>query len=244
MPLEPLPETREALSRIGEHLDEDLTAELVERAEQVEDIVPNLIGMSLALVEEGLTFTVAATREHVALLDAIQYAVGGPCVDAALDDATILSGDSEGGLTDERRWAQFARAGAAHGVQSTLSLPLHHDGSVIGGVNLYAATPNAFAGREDRIAQVLGAWAPGAVHNADLTFSTRTAAREAPRLLSERAVLDQATGVVVAAHGVDEDRARAIITDAARRAGQDELEVARALIRPFGEDPGREADAG
>jgi hypothetical protein len=46
-------------------------------------------------------------------------------------------------------------------------------------------------------------------------------------------VLDQATGVVVAAHGVDEDRARQIIADAARRAGQDEVAVARELVRPY-----------
>jgi len=44
---------------------------------------------------------------------------------------------------------------------------------VIAGVNLYAATPNAFAGREARLADLLGAWAPGAVHNADLSFLLR-----------------------------------------------------------------------
>ena len=52
-------------------------------------------------------------------------------------------------------------------------------------------------------------------------------------MLEELAVLNQATGVVVAAHAVDVEAARQIIADAADRAGQDELEVARALIRPF-----------
>jgi hypothetical protein len=100
-------------------------------------------------------------------------------------------------------------------------------------VNLYAATPNAFHGREERLAALLGAWAPGAVHNADLTFATRAEARQAPRQLQDMRVLDQATGVVVAAHGVDEDRARQIIADAARRAGRSELTVARELVRRF-----------
>jgi len=236
MPLEPLPETREALLRLGRWSDRDLTAELVHQGELAEVIVPNLVGLSLALVRDGLTFTIAATSEHVTLLDAIQYAFGGPCVDAALHDSTVLSGDSDAGLLDEQRWVQFARVGAAHGVLSTLSLPIHAEGRVVAGVNLYAATPNAFAGREQRLAALLGAWAPGAVHNADLSFSTRAAAREAPRVLNDNSVLDQATGVVIAERGVDQARARRIIADAARRAGQDELVVARELIRPYLQD--------
>jgi len=233
MPLEPLPETHEALLELGQWSDHDLTAELTHQGDLVEDLVPNLVGMSLSLVRDGLTFTIAATPEHLGLLDAIQYAFGGPCVDAAFEDATVLSGDGEAGLLDEQRWVEFARASAANGVLSTLSLPIHGRGRVVGGVNLYAATPNAFAGKEQGVADILGAWAPGAVHNADLPFSTRTAARQAPQVLKDLAVVDLATGVVVAAHGVSEAEARQIIADAAHRAGQDELTVAREITRPF-----------
>jgi GAF domain-containing protein len=242
MSLEPIPETREALARVEHVTGRGLMADLLHQTALVEDVVPDLVGLSLALVAEGVTFTVAATKDHLALLDAVQYAVGGPCVDAAVQDVTIRGGDTAAGLLDEHRWAEFARASAAHGVRSTLSLPLHAEGSVVGGVNLYAATPDAFAGREERIATVLGAWAPGAVHNADLSFSTRAVAEQAPRALADRAVLDQATGVVVAAHGVDEVRARAIIADAASRAGQDEIDVARALVRPYLEPRDEEPD--
>ncbi len=233
MPLEPLPETREALLRMAALSHRDLTSELVHQAELAEEIVPNLVGMSLALVRDGLTFTVAATPDQVALLDAIQYAFGGPCVDAALHDVTVLGGRGDDGLLDERRWAQFARAGAAHGVMSTLSMPIHSDERVVASLNLYASTPNAFAGREERLAALLGAWAPGAVHNADLSFSSREAAKEAPRVLRDNIVIDEATGVVVAMHAVPQARAREIIADAARRAGQSEVTVARELVRRF-----------
>jgi GAF domain-containing protein len=233
MTLQPLPETHEALQKIGQWSGRDLTAELIHQGELVEEVVPNLVGMSLALVRNGLTFTIAATREHLAMLDAIQYTFGGPCVDAALEDTTVLGGDSDAGLFDEQRWVEFSRASAAHGVLSTLSLPVHVDGRAVGGVNLYAATPNAFAGKEQRVADILGAWAPGAVHNADLSFSTPAAARRAPRVLEELSVVAQATGVVVASHGIDEARARGIIIDAARMSGLDEVVVAREIIRPF-----------
>ena len=231
MPLEPLPETRQALRSMTPGSDRDLTAELIRQGELVEDVVPNLVGLSLALVREGLTFTIAATREHIALLDAIQYAFGGPCVEAALENSTVFGGDTDAGLFDEQRWVEFARIGAAHGVLSTLSMPVHVDGRVVGGVNLYAATSRAFAGKEEAVAAILGAWAPGAVHNADLSFSTMAASRRAPQVLDELADVDRATGVVVAAHGVDDAAARRIISDAARRAGQDERAVAHELVR-------------
>ena len=58
-----------------------------------------------------------------------------------------------------------------------------------------------------------------------------------PQRLEDISVLDQATGVVMAAHAVDEARAREIIAAAARQAGQDEISVAREVIRPFLGDP-------
>jgi len=132
-----------------------------------------------------------------------------------------------GGVRSDRRRSR----GAQH--------PVHaHPRRRAGGRRreLYAATPNGFTGKESQLAAILGAWAPGAVHNADLSFSTRAEARRATEVLEELAILNQATGVVVAAHAVDVEAARQIITDAAHRAGQDELEVARALIRPFLQD--------
>jgi hypothetical protein len=83
------------------------------------------------------------------------------------------------------------------------------------------------------VAAIMGAWAPGAVHNADLSFSTREAARLTPQRLEDLNVVDQAVGVVMAAREVDQARAREIIADAARQAGQDEVYVAREVIRPF-----------
>lgn len=115
MSLEPLPETRDALETMGRSSDRGLAAALTRQSRLVEDIVPNLVGLSLALVQEGLTSTLAASDGRLALLDAIQYAVGGPCVDAAMEDRTVLGGNSDGGLLGEERRVEFAPASAAHG---------------------------------------------------------------------------------------------------------------------------------
>lgn len=231
MPLEPLPETDEVLRRLSPWSDGDLVAELREQGRLVEEVVPSLVGLSLALLREGLTFTLAATSESPALLDAVQYVMGGPCVDAAVEDRTVHTGDDTESPLDEQRWAEFARARAAHGVLSTLSLPIHEQDRVVGSVNLYSSAPHGFAGTAEAVAEIVGAWAPGAVLNADLSFSTRTVAEQAPRVLEDLTTVDAATGVVMAAVDVGEAVARQLIADSAWRSGQSEPAVARALLR-------------
>ena len=233
MTLEPLPETNDALRSLGAWSDHDVLAELTRSARLVENVVPSVVGLSVSLVREGLTFTMVSSSPQIAALDGVQYAVGGPCVDAVHDDATLAAGQDDTGLLSEDRWAAFARIGAAHGILSTLSMPVHTGGRVTGGVNVYASTPDAFEGHHEELAAIMGAWAPGAVRDADLGFSTRAAAREAPRQLEDKALLDQAAGVVMAERGVDEETARDVLARAAERAGAPQVEVARAVIRPL-----------
>jgi len=229
MPLEPLPETVEALEAIGRFASDDLVAELRQAGALVARVVPECVGMSLALYREGLTFTLVASSAEVAALDGVQYAAGGPCVDAVLEDMLVDTSGEEG-LLGEDRWATFARAGAAAGVLSTLSMPLGSAGQVTGGVNFYAATPTAFEGRHEALAGIVGAWAPGAVMNADLPFASRAEAAKAPVRLRDQGTIDQAVGYLSALRKVDQNEAQAILADAAARAGIPEVLVAKALL--------------
>ncbi len=141
-----------------------------------------------------------------------------------------LTGDDEA-LLDEAGWHRFARATAAHTIASTLSLPILDDGDVVGTVNLYAASAQAFAGVHDELATIFGAWAPGAITNADLSFSTRETAREAPQTLRDRARVDRAVGMLAAAADLTTEEARASLREAARRAGTTEARLAETLFR-------------
>ena len=169
--LEPLPETREALAELisldGPEVDE-VIFDLGRAAEQ---IVPDIVGLSLALLREGLTLTLVASGLGVVGVDATQYLEGGPCVHAAEQDDVVEAAMDD--LLDEQRWALFARTSAAFGIASSLSLPLVSHGRVTGGINLYASSPEAFAGHHDELAAALGASAAGSVANADLSFASR-----------------------------------------------------------------------
>jgi GAF domain-containing protein len=224
--VEPTPETRDALERFSRAGEEKFPTELARMGRRALEIVPECVGLSLGLFRYGLTFTLAATSDEVAGLDAVQYLDGGPCVDAAHDGRDIEVDE----LIDEQHWQMFAQATAAAGVRSSLTLPLlDNRGSVIGSVNLYASSPGAFESRVEQLADALGSSAAKAVSNADLSFETRLAAAEAPRRLVEQEEVDLAMGMVVASQDVDFATARERLRAAAARADITEVQAARAV---------------
>jgi len=182
--VEPIPETQEVLEKLEAVGAEGTRARLLDMGQQVRAIVPQCVGLSLGVLADGLTFTLVASSDEIASLDAVQYLDGGPCIVGAHEDEEIHI-DRVDDL-DEDRWQMFARSTAAAGIASTLTMPIMKDGSVVGTVNLYASTPDAFDNHHDALAEALNASAARAVTNADLSFGTRLAAAEAPQQLHRR----------------------------------------------------------
>jgi hypothetical protein len=216
--LKPVPGTAMAMLQLSTTSGTDVSGSLIEMGRKVQAIVPQCVGLSLGVIRDGLTFTLVATDEELATLDAVQYLAGGPCVDATAKDQGIIETQPTD-LLDEGRWQLFASASAASNVQSTLSLPIGDSGSVVAGVNLYASTRDAFEGHHEELADALGAWAPGIVSNADLSFSTRLAAAEAPRQLGEQSDVDITAGMLAEALDIATEEALARLHQSAARAG-------------------------
>jgi GAF domain-containing protein len=137
--VEPLPETREALAELVTLDGPDVDDVLRDLGQRAAGVVPDLVGLSLGLSREGVTFTLVASSAGVAVVDAAQYIDGGPCVDVTEGRASVLEVDTQDPL-DEERWRIFAGMGAAAGVASSLSLPVYREGHLVGGLNLYAAS--------------------------------------------------------------------------------------------------------
>ena len=235
-PLVPLPETREALGEfvsLGEPDVDELIDELRLRANE---IVPRLVGLSLGLARDDLTFTLVASNRAPAALDATQYDDGGPCVEVTEGRLASAEVDSTDPL-DEERWAMYARVSAAVGVGSSLSLPIYRDGDLVGGLNLYASEPEAFAGRQEELAVALGSRAAEAVSNADLSFRTRLEAAQAPQQLKDRTDVDTAIGLIAAHTGAELDTAERLLDHAAARAGVRSALVARILVLVYSSWP-------
>jgi GAF domain-containing protein len=148
-------------------------------------------------------------------------------VDAAHENETIEADPAD--VVDEERWRMYTQATAAAGVASSLTLPILHNDRVIGSVNLYAATVDAFAGHHQQLGAALGASAEHAILNADLSFSTRLAAAKAPERVAEQNEIDRALGIISASQHVDIPAARERLREAAARAGITEAQAARAV---------------
>jgi GAF domain-containing protein len=227
--MEFIPETLQALDElepIGH--DAELRESLERSADLAQRLVPDLAGISVASREYGLTFTLVATDEEIAALDGVQYLASGPCVEA-LEDGRGMATTSED-LLSEPRWRALGLASAAAGVRSTLTLPIITREEVTGTVNLYGRSDDTFDGKHATLAAIFRAWAPGAVTNADLSFSTRQVAEQAPEQLRDEALIDQATGFLAAAEELPLDVARQRLFDAASRAGVPVTKLARVLI--------------
>jgi GAF domain-containing protein len=237
--VEPIPETVEAIDEYGPFGsdDGDLIADLRERSRRVQDLVPDCIGLSVASQEHGVTFTLVADRADVAVLDAVQYLADGPCVTAVEQQHEAPAGFELGDLLDEEAWRLFARASAAKGVRSTLTLPILAERRVVGSVNLYGGSGGAFAGHHEELADLFDAWAPGAVTNADLSFTTLSEARRAPQLLKDEVTVQVAVGILVAREGMAAEVAERNLRDASVRAGVSLQELAKAVLEADRDGP-------
>jgi len=233
--VEPIPESVEAMQeRDAVMEDDDLLERLQEISVKVQELVPDCIGLSIAVVEDGLALTLVATDPEIAVLDALQYLGDGPCREAVREGTPVALDEED--LLDEEKWRIFARAGAAVAVASTLTLPIVRDDQVLGSVNLYAASGHAFAGLHQEIADLVGGWAPGAIENADLSFSTRLAAERAPVQQRARAQIDTAIGLLAAYADLSVAVARARVEQSAAQAGVNQARIAQAIISIFRED--------
>jgi len=108
-------------------------------------VVTPAVAGGITMFRDGQPFTVATSNDLAAQVDEIQYGTDeGPCLDALRGGAVILVED----LAQDERWDRYRPHAIAHGVVSSLSLPLTVEGETLGALNLYSAAPGVFAGSD------------------------------------------------------------------------------------------------
>lgn len=225
--MDPLPETEAALRLLNTD-DSNLADSMRQAAAELAVAAPSTVGFSLGVLADGITLTYVASQPSARLLDGVQYLSGGPCEDAVSQARPLEFGRSD--PLDEQSWSLFAQASASQGVHSTLSLPIFRSGVVVAGVNLYGGRLDTFTDRHDAVASIFGAWAPGAVLNADLSFSSRLEAVKAPGRIEDMTAVEVAVGVFVARFSIPLEKARERLFDAAARAGISVQALARLVV--------------
>lgn len=183
-------------------------------------------GMTL-IAEGGIPTTPFFTDELSPHLDQAQYDAGrGPCIDAWRRARPVIV-DTLDGATE---FPEFERAAKRIGVESTLGVPLRSSGRVIGALNLYACEPASFddhdAVRVDAIAQAIGT----AIANAAAYWEAFELSQQLSEAMANRAVIEQAKGVLMATTGIDADGAFELLRAQSQAENRKLRDIARELV--------------
>ena len=179
----------------------DLLRDVAEFAVQA---IPGVDGAGVALVDtrDGAPRiqTWAATAVFVNDIDTVQYddLKEGPCLTCMQSRRPVVSGS----LGSDSRWPHFGGRVARMGVHSALSLPLVVGDEVIGAINSYANSRDAFGEHAVRLGSQFAGPAAVSVYNAQLLASAQERTRALQRALDSRAVIDQAIGIIRSRSGL------------------------------------------
>jgi len=232
------PDAFDELGRLllrGRTLEEVLTR----LTELVAATVPGADQVSLTVVGPEGAWTAASSGPVAVELDHHQYATGvGPCLDAASDGGVVRVKDT---AADEQ-YPAFAAAAHGRGVRSSFSIGLPARRRAPGALNLYRVqTPEDLDEQSERLVELFASFAAVALVNAGPAGPAEHRARYLRLALHHRAVVDQATGVVMAREACDATTARQLLVARARAQDRPLLEVAAAVVEDVDRGWWREA---
>jgi transcriptional regulator with GAF, ATPase, and Fis domain len=177
---------------------------LIEVANFAVGAVPGANGAGVTMLESGQADTIVASATFVRDVDSIQYRLGeGPCISAAATARTTGSA----ALGEDEAWPTFGPQAAQLGIHSALSLPLILNGEVIGALNVYAHTRDAFDESSRRIGELFAGPAAVAIHNARVLGQAQRTAAQLESAMVTRSTIDHAVGIVMSRSGISADEA-------------------------------------
>ncbi len=178
-------------------------------AEFAVQAIPGVDGAGVTVVDTSTeTLKIqswAVTADFVREIDMVQYDElnEGPCITSMQTRRPAISGS----LGSDGRWPRFGGRVARMGVHSALSMPLLVDDQVIGAINAYAHTRDAFAEHAVQLASQFAGPAAVSVCNAKVLSEARDRAAKLQRALVSRTVIDQAIGIIRSRSGVSGEEA-------------------------------------
>jgi GAF domain-containing protein len=185
---------------------------------------------------EGRPVTAATSAPLAAAVDEAQYSADeGPCLDALRSGEVVQADD----FSAEPRWPTFATAAVAHGVASSLSLPLRVGDRTIGALNLYAHEPAAFTGVARRHAEAFAVQCGAALTVALRQSDQAVLRRQLTEAMSARSVIDQALGILMAQQRCSAEQAFDLLRQASQHRNRKLREIAAEIITKVSGGPPR-----
>jgi GAF domain-containing protein len=128
-------------------------------------------------------------------------------------------------------WEAFRGSALAHGIRSTLSLPLLVTTErCVGAMNLYAAEPQAFSGGDRHTGELFAAQAAIVLVNAQAYWDAQELNANLSQAMVSRAVIEQAKGVLIGAQGITPEDAFDMLVAASQRENTKLRDVAARIV--------------
>jgi GAF domain-containing protein len=156
--------------------------------------LPGTDEAAITLIRRGTAATIATTGGMAEVLDELQYEAGyGPCLDAGRSNEILHIPDA----ATETRWPRYLPPARDNGLASSLSLPIPVENYLVGALNLYSRTPDAFNEESVQLGDAMAAHICAALSRAEAIFSYRNQVEQLHRAMESRAVIEQAKGMVM-----------------------------------------------
>jgi GAF domain-containing protein len=223
----PLSTSLAALSRflVGEMT---LAETLTRVAELTQQALPAAAFVGLTLNVDGRDRTPVFTDGLAPEIDQAQYDTDdGPCLTAFREGrSTAIEDTAEPG-----RWEAFRKSARAHGIRSTLSLPLLVDPKpAVGAMNLYAGVPRGFSGSDRQTGELFAAQAAIVLANAQAYLDAQELSANLTQAMQSRAVIEQAKGILMGAQGISADDAFNVLVKASQRENRKLRDIASRIV--------------
>ncbi len=176
---------------------------------------------------EGRPRTAVFTDTEAPEIDAAQYETGsGPCLDAYRHDVVLRIDDT----TSDERWPAFCEAALAHGIRSTISLPLVANGEGFGALNMYAEEVAGFADADEGMALALATQAAVVLASSQVYWDAHQLTQDLQTALRSRAIIEQAKGVLMGQSRCTPDEAFTLLVAASQRENRKLREIAAEIV--------------
>ena len=186
---------------------------LGELASLARDAIAGDLSCGVTVLRDGRYVTAASSDRRALVLDEAQYEVGyGPCLHALETSSEVYVAD----FTANARWPQYSLQAEAHGLRSSLSVPLLVDGSAAGALNLYRFDEGGISEPQRAVARRFAEEASRAMLLAIRQARQQQVNEDLHNAMGSRRVIDQAIGVIMAQNRCSVDEA----FDVLKRASQ------------------------
>jgi GAF domain-containing protein len=190
-------------------------------------VVTPAAAAGVTMHRDSKPFTAANSAPLAVQVDEIQYGADeGPCLDA-LRSGQIVQVDN---LPADKRWDAYRPYAVAHGIASSLSLPLHVNGQTVGALNLYSGQTNAFAGPARHHAEAFASQCAAALTLTLRRVDQVEVQRQLGAAMASRSIIDQAIGILMGQQRCTASEAFDLLRQASQHRNRKLREIASDII--------------